>query len=179
MATHAILVPNQIAATNIDSLNRSAVSAVDLDNGNIVLLSTYGVAAGQKEVWTAIAPSVGAGLTDVWMVYDPELVWTSNYRGLDPDVRNFYVKATRIMSIYQPRAHDIFTITGDGLATGTGAESAFVNCTDASGVKMEWAASAGSSIFAAQYLKKTYFSLGTGGIDTQRIVAYQFEVVHV
>jgi len=177
MTVHGILVPNQIAATNVDAWNRSAVSATAVDNGNVVILSTYGAATGNSEVWTAIAPSTSNGLTGVWMVYDPELVWTSSYRGLDPDVRNFYVGANKVFSIFHPQIHDIITLSTNAIATGTGAASTHINCTDASGLQLEWANSIGSSVFAAKYLKTTYFSIGTGAMDTQRIVAYEFEVV--
>jgi hypothetical protein len=177
MTTHAILIPNQIAATNIDSFTRSAVSAVDVDNGNIVVLTAYGAASGQAEVWTGTTPATTTpGLTDVWMVYDPEIVWTGSYRGLDPDLRNFYTAATRVYSIFKPQLHDIFTLSTNGINGSIGANT-FINCTNTGGLQPSWASTIGSSVFAAKLLATTYISLGMGSIDSNRVVAYQFEVV--
>ena len=176
MTVHGILLPEQIAAQNIDSYTRSAVSGVAVDNGNIVMLTTYGVAAGNAEVWTAIAPSTGDGLTGVWMVYEPELVWTGNYRGLDPDIRNFYTAAGKVFSIFHPQLHDIITLSTDAIY-GSIAANTYINATNTAGLQPEWAATIGSSVFAAKLLDTKYISIGTGAIDTQRVVAYQFEVV--
>ena len=174
--SHGILIPNQIAATNVDAWNRPAVSASNIDNGNIVKLTTYGVATGEAEVWTAVVPSTGAGLNDVWMAYDPELVWTNNYRGLDPDVRNFYVGAGRIFSVFLPRLWDIIKLTDDNLVTGTGAAvGSYAVATDTTGgLKLVWTSgwTSATAVFALQCLAINYISIGTGAIDNQRITAY-------
>jgi hypothetical protein len=185
MTTHGILIPLQIAATNVDSYNRSAVTtATDVDNGNIVKLTTYGVASGNAEVWTGVTPSSSAGLTNLWMVYDPELVWTGSYRGLDPDVRNFYVAATRVFSVFSPQLGDILRMTADNLVTGTGAAiGSFAIATDTTGgLKPVWTSgwTSGTAVFAMKCIKaNSYISIGTGAIDTQRIASYDFEVVHL
>jgi hypothetical protein len=184
MATHGILIQNAVAAQNIDSFNRSAVTtATDVDNGNLVKLTTYGVASGEAEVWTAITPTTAAGLTNLWMVYDPELVWTNNYRGLDPDVRNFYVAATRVFSVYSPQLVDIITLTGDNLVAGTGAAvGSYAVATDTTGgLKLVWTAgwTSATPVLAYKCLAVTYISIGTGALDTQRVTAYQFECVHL
>jgi hypothetical protein len=177
MTIHGILIPDQIAATNIDSLTRSAVSAVSIDNGNLVVLTTYGAASGNAEVWTGATPATTTpGLTDVWMAYDPEIVWTGSYRGLDPDLRNFYTPATRVYSVFKPQLDDVFTLSTNGIA-GTIGVNTFINCTNTGGLQPEWAASAGSSVFAAKLIATTYISLGMGSIDSNRVVTYQFRVV--
>jgi hypothetical protein len=177
MTTHSILIPSAIAATNIDSYNRPCVCASDVDNGNLLKLTTYGVASGESEVWTAVAPSAGVGLSGLWMAYEPELVWSGNYRGLDPDVRNYYTKATRVFSAFKPQVGDLFVITEDGLATGTGPADLFIKATNGSGVQPEWVHAVDLTVFCAKYIALTYISLATGAMDTQRITAYQFEVV--
>ena len=175
--THGILIPNQIAATNIDSYTRSAVSAVNVDNGNIVVLTTYGVASGNAEVWTGVTPATTTpGLTGVWMAYDPEIVWTSSYRGLDPDLRNFYTPTGKIYTVFKPQIDDVFTLSTDGIA-GSISSNTFINCTNTGGLQPAWAASAGSSVFAAKLIATTYISLGMGSIDSNRVIGYQFRVV--
>ena len=177
MAYHGIIIPNATAAQNIDSFNRSAVSAtVDFDNGNAVILTTLSATSGESDVFTAIAPSTGNGITGVWLVYEPELVWTGSYRGLDPDVRNFYNAATRVFTVFKPQLFDIFTLTGDAI-NGSKASNTFLNCTNTGGKQLAWASSIGSAQFAAKLLETTYISLGSGAIDTQRVTAYTFQVV--
>jgi hypothetical protein len=184
MATHGILIPKQIAATNIDALTRSAVTtATDVDNGNIVKLTTYGVATGQAEVWTAVTPSSVVGLTNLWMVYEPELVWTGSYRGLDPDIRNFYTVATNVFSVYSPQEGDVITLTADNLVTGTGAAvGSFAIATNSTGgLKLVWTSGWTSSthVLAYKCLATKYISIGTGAVDNQRVTAYDFECVHL
>jgi hypothetical protein len=175
--SNSVMIPNAIAATNIDSFNRTGVSALTLYNGNLVILSSYGAAAGEAEVWTAIVPSTGNGLKDVWMVYDPELVWTGSYRGLDPDVRNFSVVIGNVFSMFKPQKGDIITLTGDGIATGSGVGDNYIIATDGAGKQPVWNNTVSTSVFCAKYLALTYISIGTGAIDNQRVAAYQFEVV--
>jgi hypothetical protein len=177
---HSVLIPNAISAMNIDSYNRSAVCASALDNGNIVKLTTRSTTAGQGEVFTAVAPSTSAGLTDLWMVYSgDEIVLTdSRYKGLDPDVRNFFTPASKVVSVFKPALGDIITMTADGFATGAGAGSAYANAVDTTGgIKLEWASSIGSGVLSYKLIATTYISLATGAIDTQRVVAYQLECV--
>ena len=177
--SNSVMIPNALAATNIDSYNRTGVSALTLYNGNMVILSAYGAASGEAEAFTAIAPSTSNGLKDVWMVYDPELVWTGSYRGLDPDIRNFSVAAGNVFSMFRPQVGDIFTITEDGLATGTGpaGTATHIKATDGSGVKPEWVNAVSTTVFCAKYIALSYISIGTGAMDNQRVTAYQFEVV--
>lgn len=178
--THSVLIPSAISAMNIDSYNRSAICASALDNGNIVKLTTRSATAGEGEVFTAVVPSTSAGLTGLWMVYSgDEIVFTdSRYKGLDPDVRNFFTPAAKVVSVYKPALGDIILMTADGFATGTGAGSAFANAIDTTGgFKLEWASSVGTSILSYKLLATKYISLATGAIDTQRVVAYELECV--
>ena len=182
--SHGILIPVNIAAQNVDAWTRSAVTtATDVDNGNVVKLTTYGVASGEAEVWTAVTPTSGVGLTNLWMVYEPELVWTGYYRGLDPDVRNFYTVATRIFSVYSPQLGDIIKLTDDNLVTGTGAAvGSFAIATNSTGgLKLVWTSgwTSGTAVLAYKCLAINYISIGTGAMDTQRVTAYDFECVHL
>ena len=59
---NTVLIQNGVQATNVDSLNRSAVCAANLDNGHIFYLATKSTTAGEGEVWTATQPATGSGL---------------------------------------------------------------------------------------------------------------------
>jgi hypothetical protein len=181
--SHAVLIPNQIAAMNIDAFNRSCVSASDVDNGNIVILSGKSATAGQGEDWTGVVPSTSDGLTGVWVAYEPEIVVTYSgsyaFKGLDPDPRNFYNKAGNVFSIFKPQTGDILTITADGLAgTYVSGTTTHVNATNSTGgLKPVWGSSQTASVFSMKLLAVTYISIPDGSIGTQRVTAYQFEVV--
>ena len=175
---HNVMIPNAIAAMNIDAYNRSGVHASAVDNGNIVKLTGLSTTAGESEAWTAVTPSTANGLTDVWMVYEPEVVVTNaQYKGLDPDPRNFFVAATKVFSCFKPQLGDIVTMTADGLA-GTKSTNTFVNATDTTGgLKPVWGATQTSSVFSMKLIETTYISIADGSIGNQRVTAYKFEVV--
>lgn len=175
---HNVLQQIAVAAQNVDAFVRSAVSASDVDNGNIVILNGLSATAGEGEVFTAIVPSTVNGLTGVWMVAEPEVVVTNaQYKGLDPDPRNFYIPAGDIFTIIKPQIGDIVMMTADGLA-GTQSTNTFVNATDSTGgLKPVWGATQTASVFSMELLATEYISIGSGAIDSQRVTAYKFEVV--
>lgn len=173
-----VLIPNAIAAQDVNAWNRSAVASTNVDNGNIVILSALSTTAGEGEVWTALTPSTSNGLTGVWMVYQPELTETGEkYRGLDPDPRNFYIPDGKVFSCFKPKIGDIVTMTADGLA-GTKSTNTFVNAVDSTGgLKPLWASSQAASVFSMKLIETTYISIGSGAIDSQRVTAYKFQVI--
>lgn len=181
--SHAVLITKQIASMNVDAWNRSAVSASDVDNGNLVILSGKSGTAGQSEVWTAVVPSTSDGLTGVWMVYEPEVVLTvsgsSKLKGLDPDPRNFYTIAGTVFSVFKPKIGDIVELTADGLAgTYIAGTTTHVNATNSTGgLKPVWGNSQTASVFSMKLLGTGYVPIGSGAIDSQRVTTYIFEVV--
>lgn len=176
--SYGVLIPNAIAAKDIDSFNRSAVSASAVENGNIVILSAKSATAGEGEAWTALVPSTGNGLTGVWMAYEPELVLTaSKYKGLDPDPRNFRNEIGDVFSVFKPQLGDIVTLTADNFSAAFSSNTHAIATDTTGGLKLVWGNSIGSSVFALKYLATTYISLGTGAIASQRVTAYELEVV--
>jgi hypothetical protein len=175
---HSVFIPNAIAAQNVDSYNRSASIASNIDNGNLLVLGAYSVVAGEGEVFAASVPATGTALTGLWIAYEPEVVLTdSKYKGLDPDPRNFFIPSGKVFSVFKPQLGDIVTITADGLA-GTKSTNGFVNATDTTGgLKPVWGATQTASVFSMKLLETTYISIGSGAIDNQRVTAYKFEVV--
>jgi hypothetical protein len=183
MSSHGVLIPVAVAALNVDSWNRSCVSASAIDNGNVLLLSTKSATAGQAEAWTASAP-VTSYLQNLWMAYEPEIVTTisgtSYYKGLDPDPRNFYNAIGSVFSAFLVQMGDIVTLTADALdgAYNPGVTT-HVIATNAAGIKLSWNAGIGTGQLSLKLQKVTYISVATGGVDTQRVTAYQFEAVLV
>jgi hypothetical protein len=180
MATHGILIPSAIAAKNVDSFNRSAICASDLDNGNAFILGTKSTTSGEAEVWTATVPNSGTALTGLWMAYggDEVVLTDSRYKGIDPDPRNFYNLATKVFSAFKPQLGDIIVATADCFyGTKASASYTHVNASNAGGFELEWGTSQTGSVLSFKYLATTYISIGTGAIDNQRVVAYEMECV--
>lgn len=177
---HNILEVRAIAALNVDAWNRSVVSDVDVDNGNLVKLTGQSAVAGYGEVWTAVTPSTGNGLTGLWMAHEPEVVVTAGYKGLNPDIREFYNAIGKVFIAFKPQLGDIVVLTADGLAgTYIAGTTTHVNATDTTGgLKPVWGNSQTSSVFSMKLLKATYVSLASGALGSLgRVTAYKFEVV--
>lgn len=172
---HGVLIQNMVQAQNIDALNRSFKGSVDLDNGNVVKLDSRSAVAGEGEVFVATAAD--ATLTDLWMVAEPEVVVTDGkYKGLDPDVRNFYTAAGEIATAIKLQVGDIVTLSADAFAGARTAEG-FAIPVDGE-VDLAWNATA-SAAFTLKFLKETYISIGTGNPTNQRQTAYEMEVVAI
>ena len=109
--THAILISTKMAAKNVDSYNRSAISASDVDNGGLVYLDgIYTQADGYDEVFFAKQPTTGS-LTNLWMAISPEAVLTDGkYKNIDPDVRNFTNSASQVFDVKYLRPGDQFEV---------------------------------------------------------------------
>ena len=169
---HGIIQKDAILAKDVDSLNRIAVGAADLDNGNVVQLLTK---TGQ--VWAATAPASTTGLQNLWMVAEPVQVKTGNaFLNIDVTPGNFYVITGDEFSAFKPQLGDIITLTADALG-GSKDANTFVVATAAT-YELTWAAAAVSGLSLS--LKATsYISIADGAIGTQRTTAYQFEVVAI
>ncbi len=176
--THAVAVLNKVAAQDIDSYNRPAVSATALDNGWVFELLTKSATTGEGEVWTAT--QTAGTITNMWMAYSPEVVTvvsgSNKFKGIDNDPRNFYHVIGDMIDAFRPVVGDIITLTADALATGSGAASPYATCVSGNW-KLVWAA-AGVSGLTLTYLETTYISLPQAGAisETQHVTAYKFVV---
>ena len=176
--SYGVMIPVAIAATNVDAWNRSCIAYPAegvFENGGIVGMTTMSTASGETELWYAYKP-VSATLPYVWMVYDPELVWTNSYRGLDPDVRNYTIAEGRVFSAFLPQVHDLVLMSADCFANGRAAYT-FANALNTV-PQLTWdTTQAGSYAFSMKWLATQYISIGTGAMDNQRIDAYLMEVI--
>ena len=180
MAYYGVLVPVAIAATNVDSWVRSCISSTAIfENGGLCALAAKSTTAGESELWTATVPA-DASAEDVWMVYDPELVWTGSYRGLDPDVRNYTVAIGRTFNAFKPQPHDLLLMSYDGTGYGcfynAKSSNTFANATDGDG-QLVWGATQTAGVLSLKYIATQYISIGTGAIEDQRTTAYLMEVL--
>jgi len=173
--SYGLVIPRKIAADNVDSLVRSAVSASIYENGFVGYFSGKSATSGEKEVWTMVAPAT-AHLYDLWMCYEPEVVVTdSKYKGLDPDPRNFVIPAGDIFTTFKPQIGDLISMSADAVS-GTQGVNTFVVATDGA-QGLTWAAAAVSGLSLKLVDDDDWVSIGLGSIGTQRIAMDLFEVV--
>ena len=174
---YGIMIPTKIAAKDIDSKNRSAVSAAAYENGSVGNLLTKSATAGESEVWTMTAPVTGA-LSNLWMVYEPEIVDTVSgslsFRGIDVDPRNFRNEIGKAFTAFQLSLGDLVELSADAVA-GTISSNTFVVATNTA-QKLTWASAAVSGV-SLKLVATKYISIGLGSIGSQRITSYLFEVV--
>jgi hypothetical protein len=180
MADHGVLLKNMCASTDVNAWIRSAMagSAVDLDNGNVFRLDTQNTAStrGYEEAWDVSAPSLsGSTLGNLWMAAQPERNLTIDgslqYAGLNDDPRKFYNPGAKVFTAIKPQVGDIVTMTGDCFSNAIGGNT-FANASDAS-YELTWGATQTANALSFGLIATTYISIGSGAIDTQRVVAYK------
>ena len=180
MATKTVLVQNMVQAMNIDALNRSAVYAdAEIENGMVFRLDTQSVVENEGEVWVVTKPATSA-LAGVWMAYEPEIVIISvngkQYKGIDPDPRDFAVPAGMVFSAFKPVAGDIVLMTAGGAIAAPGAGDKFAEAANAS-FALDWAATQTTSVASFRLVATSYVSIADGSIGLQRVEAYKLECV--
>jgi hypothetical protein len=176
MTNHAVLIPNKVAAKDIDAYVRPIISASALDNGNIVQLNQKTGVTGEGEVWLATAPS-SASATRLWMVSQPEqpfaIAGNNTYYGLG-NIQDFYTTACAVTTAFQLKEGDIVTLTSDALDSATASTYAIPD--DSGNYKYKWSAVATSGL-VLRYLVTTYIPCASASaVGSGRITAFQFEV---
>lgn len=176
-----VIIPQKTMAQNIDALNRVGIHAtVDMENGGVVRLDSKSSTAGEGEVWTATQITTSAGLLNVWMVYSPEIVvtvsGTSQFKGIDPDVRNFKNLATKTFDCFKPQVGDIILMSEDAFDNAKSTNT-YAVATDQKW-QLVWGSAAVSGL-TLKYVATKYISIADGTIGNQRITAYEMEVVAV
>jgi len=176
MPYHGVLIPEAIAATNIDSYNRNFMcSASSLDNGMVFQSSIRNWSTGSgAEVFNIAAPVAGS-LSGLWMAYQGDEVVTTDlrYKGLDPNPRNFYIESGRVFSGFKPVVGDIILVTGESIKGTTDSYAAAAD----SNYQLIWSSTSSATALCFKKIATKYISLATGAIDTQRVTAYELECI--
>jgi len=166
-----VVIKRQVAARNIDALNRSFRADVDIENGNIMLLDTRSDVDGEDEVFVASKPA--ADSLGVWMAKSSEVVvsdlGTVKARNLIVDPRAFTNVAGLIGSAFCPQKKDIIEMTnGD-------AENDYM-IADAD-YALVGAAAAGTG-FAMKKIGTSILHIGNGALNKTPVTTYIYEVVN-
>ena len=113
---YGVLIESMIQAKNIDALNRSVTSAVDVAGGGLVALTAPTVQG--NDVWTAAAPDADT-LGGLWIAYNPEVKYTKVngkvYAGLSADLRDYTNLAGEVYDAFKPKIGDEIVITVDAV----------------------------------------------------------------
>lgn len=174
---YGLIIPRKIAAQDIHSLNRAAVSDAVMENGMVGSVAAKSTTTGEDEVFTFVTPAT-ATLAAMWMVYEPEVVLTaSKYKGLDPDPRNFTIAIGDVFSIFKPQVGDIISMSADAIG-GTQSTNEYAVATDAQD-QLQWASAAISGLSLHLLDDSDYVSIGLGSIGTQRVAMDLFQVVAI
>ena len=123
MAKHGVLIESMIQAKNIDALNRSVISTVDVDGGNLITLTAPTVKGEDR--WTASVPATGA-LGGLWIAYNPSVKYTEvngkMYAGLSADPRDYTNIKNHTFDAFKPKVGDEIIVTIDDVDE-TGAQA--------------------------------------------------------
>ena len=182
MTVHAVLEKLATMSKDVDSLNRFAQSASDVDNGNVVQLLTKSSDAGEQEVWVATAPATGS-LENLYMVANLGVVTIygpdgTEYRGINSDPRNAYTVAGKTFTAFQLHKGDVIRLTAEAFSGEKGGSDTFANAADAS-LKLVWGTSQTSSALSLKLIGTTYITIGTGTLGSSgRVTAYDFQVLY-
>jgi hypothetical protein len=178
MANHAVVIPNKLAAKNIDAYVRPAIAEQDLDNGNVFSLVAKSTTAGEAEVWKAVVPTTGS-LGGLWMALEPELPFVKNgtrqYNGLGT-IQDFYTSASTVFTAVKLCVGDIITLTTDAIA----ANPTYTHVIASNGTFLLTGANSScgaTGTLALKYLGTNYIPSADGAIASGRITSYQYSVI--
>src|SRR5690606_12622233 len=167
--SYSVLIAGEIAAKNIDSLNKFGKAAVAVENGHVVALGNRSNVKGENDVYNVNVPATDTLASDIfYMVNEPvNVLVNGKYSGLTDDPREFNIPAGKKFTMYKPMIGDEVVITTSGIAGTKGENTHVVPANNTT--KLTWAADVGVVSLAYKYVGDTYVSIGN-----ERVPAYRF-----
>jgi hypothetical protein len=176
--THTVVIPDKMAAKNVDAWVRPVYAPQDMDNGYLFSLTSKSTASG-SEVWLLTVPTT-ASLTNLWMALEPELPFlasgTNRYNGLGT-ITDFYISASLVFTAVKPKVGDIITVTADFFSSGTAPTNGQYVAAVTAGFRPTAGTKATTEGLYFKFLGYAYIPSADGSIASGRITAYQLEVV--
>ena len=163
-----VVIKRSVAATNIDSYNRSAVATVNVPNGSVFSLKEKD--AVNELLYKAVAPK--AGEKGLWMATSPEVIYVDKQHGGSADPRDFENIAGRAIDATYLVPTDIIEMTGDGIS---GIATAAYLVAD-TGMTLKAATAAPTAGLALRKIGTGTLKIGDGAIAPAAIPTYVFEV---
>ena len=164
---YSVLIAGEIAAKNIDSLNKFGKANFAVENGHVVALGEKSTAKNEAFVYTVKKPANLA--TDIfYMVNEPvNVLVNGKYSGLTDDPREFNIPADKVFTMYKPMVGDEVVITVDGIDNTSGKKTYIAPA--GGNTKLTWTDSISGVSLAYKYVGDTYVSIGN-----ERVPAYRF-----
>ena len=166
----SVLIAGEIAAKNIDSLNKFGKAGFAVENGHVVALGDKSNIKGENDVYNVKNPASATLATDIfYMVNEPvNVLVNGKYSGLTDDPREFNIPADKVFTMYKPMVGDEIVITEVGL--GEKADNTYVYVVPANNTtKLTWTDNIDNVSLAYKYVGNTYVSIGN-----ERVKAYRF-----
>jgi len=165
----SVLIAGEIAAKNIDSLNKFGKAGFAVENGHVVALGDKSNIKGENDVYNVKNPASATLATDIfYMVNEPvNVLVNGKYSGLTDDPREFNIPADKVFTMYKPMVGDEVVITEDGLA-GTKSDNTHVVPTNDS-TKLTWTKTISGVSLVYKYVGDTFVSIGN-----ERVTAHRF-----
>ena len=171
--SYSVLIAGEIAAKNIDSLNKFGKANFAVENGHVVALGEKSTAENEAFVYTVKNPANTTLASDIfYMVNEPvNVLVNGKYSGLTDDPREFNIPAGKVFTMYKPMVGDEIVITADGLNGTKGSNDDYVApAAPANGTtKLTWTNDTSGVSLAYKYVGDTYVSIGN-----ERVPAYRF-----
>ncbi len=166
--SYSVLIAGEIAAKNIDSLNKFGKAAVAVENGHVVALGNKSNVKGENDVYNVNVPAATLASDIFYMVNEPvNVLVNGKYSGLTDDPREFNIPAGKVFAMYKPMVGDEVVITVDGL-TGTNGTNTYIAPADGT-TKLTWTDNISGVSLAYKYVGDTFVSIGN-----ERVTAYRF-----
>jgi len=165
--SYSVLIAGEIAAKNIDSLNKFGKAAVAVENGHVVALGDKSNVKGENDVYNVNVPATDTLASDIfYMVNEPvNVLVNGKYSGLTDDPREFNIPADKVFTMYKPMVGDEVVITVNGIDGNKNDYIAPANGT----TKLSWTNDISGVSLAYKYVGDTYVSIGN-----ERVEAYRF-----
>lgn len=176
MAKNGVLIESMIQAKNIDALNRSVISEIDVAGGGLIALTAPTVQGEDR--WTAKAPEAGK-LGGLWIAYNPSVKYTEVngklYAGLSADDRDYTNIKNHTYDAFKPKVGDEIVITieavdesGEQAVAGDILESK-ADQTTFQRIAKDTGATAGSTAFEIEWIGSVDFP--QAGIGVEKVKA--------
>lgn len=171
-----VVIKKRCAAYNVDSYNRTAVCASDIENGCVFKLAKYSTTEGEDKVW--VAEQAAASDLGLWMATSPEVVIVKDamgveYKGIQCDPRAFVNIAGRMIDATLLQPGDIIEMTGANIDS---IDSRDYLVPSASNFKLEAASAAGDGL-SLHKIGTSRLHIGSAAIAGAVVPTYKFEVV--
>lgn len=173
MNKHTIVVLENMANTDMNKNNKSAIMADAVDNGRLVTLGSLSTDPFQQDVHEATL-ATSATAKNLYMVYSPELPLIEGYNLDLKDNGMFFNEAEKPFGVKLLERGDEIKITADGIS---GTADVYVTAGDAEG-KFKFASTAPSTGFYAEVKSNETFKQA-GKYGTDELPAYRLLVMAV